>query len=62
MSEFPEHAWQKVQIDFHCLPDGKELLGVIDLFSSFPIVEEVPTSAYNYVIPKLEVMFSLIGI
>ena len=61
MSEFPDYAWKKLQIDFHCLPDGKQLLGTIDLFSSFPIVEEVPTTAYNYVIPKLEATFSLIG-
>ena len=39
MSEFPDYAWQKLQIDFHCLPDRKELLGVIDLFSSFPIMK-----------------------
>ena len=61
MSEFPDHAWQKVQIDFHILPNGRELMNVIDLFSSFPIVVEVQTTAHHYVLPKLDSIFSLMG-
>ena len=62
ISEFPDRPWQKVQADFHILPDGTELLSIIDLFSSFPVVVGVPTTAHIYVIPKLESIFSLMGI
>ena len=62
MTEFPDHPWQYVQVDFHSLPDGRELMGVIDLFSSFPVVLEVPTTAHHYVLPKLDTIFSLMGI
>ena len=60
-SVFPDHAWQKVQIDFHILPNGHELMSIIDLFSSFPIVVEVPTTAHHYVLPKMDSIFSLMG-
>ncbi len=49
-------------MDFHNLPKGQELLCLIGLFSSFPIVIEVSTTAHHYVLPKLDEIFSLMGI
>ena len=44
------------------LPNGHELMVVMDKRSRFPVVYEVTTTASEYVLPRLEDLFSLIGI
>ena len=62
-SELPPRAWQKLATDFWGpFPNGHELLVVQDRKSRFVVVYEVTTTAGEYVIPKLEELFSLIGI
>ena len=61
MSKFPTNAWEKLQIDFHSLPNGSELMCIIDLCSSFPIVVDVPSTAHHHILPKLDTIFDLMG-
>lgn len=49
-------------MDFFGLPDKSELLVVMDEFSRFPVVAQVKTTASEYVIPQLDMIFSLLGI
>jgi hypothetical protein len=62
MSELPDEVWEYLAADFYSLPNGRELLVVQDRKSRFPVVCEVPTTASEYVNPKLDELFSFIGI
>lgn len=61
-SKLPERVWDELAVDFLGLPNGRELLVVIDEFSRFPIVEEVATTAAQHVTPRLDDMFAVLGI
>lgn len=59
----PERAWEYLATDFFGpLPTGQELCVVIDEHSRYPIVFEVPTTASSTLLPKLEELFSTMGI
>lgn len=63
MTDPPERVWQRLAMDFHGpLSNGHELLCVIDELSKFPVVLEVNSTAAQYVLPKLDSLFSLMGI
>lgn len=63
MTQMPEKAWDYLAIDFYGpLPNGKELLVIMDECSRFPIVEEVNTTSSEHVLPKLDSAFSMLGI
>ena len=42
--------------------NGNELMVVVDEFSRMPVVEEIKSTAAEFVLPKLEVLFSFVGI
>jgi hypothetical protein len=44
------------------LGNGHELMVITDLHSRFPIVVEVPSVSAAVVLPKLDAIFSLMGI
>ncbi len=59
----PDRPWEFLCMDFFGpLPNGKELLVLMDEFSRLPIVEEIKTTASDHVIPVLDSIFSLLGI
>ena len=63
MSEIPKGPWQDVSIDFTGpFPSGEYLLVVVDEYSRFPEVEIVTSTAATTVIPKLDKIFSCLGI
>ena len=59
----PSRAWKELVMDFFGpIPNGNELMVILDEFSRFPVVEEVKTTAAEYVLPKMDDVFSLMGI
>ena len=62
-SEMPSRPWQKLACDFYGpLPNGHELLVVVDRHSRMPVVIEVSSTSADNVVPKLEELFSFVGI
>ena len=62
-TELPSRNWQKLATDFWGpLPNGHELMVVQDKKTRFVVVFEVNTTASEHVLPKLEDLFSLMGI
>jgi transposase InsO family protein len=62
-NKMPDKPWQRVAIDFHGpLHNGHELMVVIDEYSRFPVVIEVNSTSFKYVVPQLENLFTLMGI
>jgi hypothetical protein len=62
-SALPRTAWKELVMDFFGpIPNNSELMVIIDEFSRFSIVEEVKTTAAEYVLPKMDAVFSLLGI
>ena len=62
-TEMPKMAWDQLAMDFFGpLPNGHELMVVIDEHSRMPVIKEVVTTASEYVIPALDEIFSLLGI
>ncbi len=62
-TEMPVKAWSSLAMDFFGpLPNSHELLVVMDEFSRMPVVEEITSSAADYVLPKLDSIFSLMRI
>lgn len=50
-------------MDFHGpLANGNELMVLIDEFSRYPLVGEVTTTAFHHVAPKLNEIFSMMGV
>jgi transposase InsO family protein len=47
---------------FGPIPYENELLVLMDKFSRMPVVEEVKTTAADFVLPKLDTICSLLGI
>lgn len=59
----PERAWEFLAMDFFGpIPTGQELCVLIDEYSRYPIVFDVPTTASATLLPKLEEVFSTMGI
>ena len=59
----PRKAWIELAMDFFGpIPNGNELLVLMDKFSRMPVVEEVKTTAADFFLPKLDAIFSLLGI
>jgi hypothetical protein len=59
----PDSAWTNLAMDFYGpLPNGKELMVVMDEFSRMPVVMEVKSTAAEFVVPKLDDLFSFVGI
>jgi hypothetical protein len=62
-TKLPAKAWLELAMDFFGpIPNGNELLVLMDKFSRMPVVEEVKTTAADFVLPKLDTIFSLLGI
>jgi hypothetical protein len=58
----PLKPWEYLAIDFHeSLPNGQELMVVVDEFSRMPVIGEVKTTAEEHVLPKLDDLFSFVG-
>eukprot|EP00794_Sanderia_malayensis_P021167 gene21167-biopygen14711 len=59
----PSHAWNEVKIDF-CGPflTGQYILVVIDVYSRYPEIELLKSTAAQRVIPKLDIIFARHGI
>ena len=60
MSPLPGSPWLSLSIDF-CgpLPSGEYLLVLIDEYTRYPIVEIVPSTSAQVIIPRLEKIFAL---
>ena len=62
MSQLPHGSWEDISIDFFGpLPSGETLLVIIDLYTRFPLVEIMKTTAEYAVIKRLESIFSIFG-
>ncbi|XP_056132034.1 uncharacterized protein K02A2.6-like [Lampris incognitus] len=63
MFELPSSPWEKVGVDF-CgpFPSGDYLLVVIDEYSRYPEVEVLQSMSARATIPKLDKIFSTLGI
>jgi hypothetical protein len=62
-SKMPERAWRELVIDFFGpIPNGSELMVIMDEFSRYPVVEEVKSTAAEFVLPKMDTIFSQLGI
>ena len=63
MSELPSSPWEKVGVDF-CgpFPSGDYLLVVVDEYSRYPGVEILQSTSARATIPKLDKIFSTLGI
>jgi hypothetical protein len=62
-TEMPTQAWVHLAMDFYGpLENGNELMVVVDEFSRMPVVEEIKSTAAEYVLPKLEALFSFVGV
>ncbi|XP_051992411.1 uncharacterized protein K02A2.6-like [Xyrauchen texanus] len=63
MSELPSSPWEIVVVDF-CgpFPSGDYLLVVIDEYSRYPEVEILQSTSARATIPKLDKIFSTLGI
>ena len=63
MTDMPPGPWKDLSLDFFSpLPNGAKLLVLIDQYSRYPVTAEVTTEAARFVIPKLEVIFSMFGV
>ena len=58
----PSKIWDELAMDFLGLPNGRELGVIIDKCSRFPVAFEVTTTAAAHVTPKLDELFSILGI
>ena len=59
----PEKAWENIAMDFFGpLPNGNEIMVVLDTFSRMPIVEEVKSTGAEHVLTKLDTIISLFRI
>ena len=55
----PDEAWTEIGMDFFGpLPDGRELLVLVDYYSRFPIVKAMRSTTAHAVIETLEEIFS----
>ena len=62
MSIWPDKPWVNLAMDFYGpLPNGNELLVIMDEHSKDPWYEEVRTTAAEYVCPVLEKLFAFVG-
>ena len=62
MSVMPEEPWTNLAMDFYGpLPNGCELMVVMDEQSKNPWYEEVRTTAAEHVCPALEKLFAFVG-
>lgn len=62
MSQLPNRIWSELSADFAHLPNGEQLLIIIDEYSRYPVIDILKsTSAFN-LIPKLDKIFSEFGI
>lgn len=62
-SEMPKGPWRELCIDFFGpVPGGGELMVVIDEFSRMPYVKWIKSVSASNVIPKLDELFSFVGI
>ena len=62
-STMPEKAWTHLAMDFYGpLPNGHELMVVMDECSHNPWYEEVKTTAAEHVCPELEKLFAFVGV
>ena len=58
----PLKPWEYLAMDFYePLPNGQELMVVVDEFSRMPVIGEVKTTAAEHVLPKLDDLFSFVG-
>ena len=62
MSELPRAVWTEVSADFGHLPNGKQILVVVDEYSRYPLVEVLDSITANSVIPRLNAIFAMMGI
>jgi hypothetical protein len=60
MSELPQKPWQYLSIDFYEIDDLKFLV-LMDEFSRYPLVMELRSTSAEYVIRKLDKIFSIFG-
>ena len=59
----PSKPWEFLAMDFYGpTPNNSELMVVVDEFSRMPVVREVKTTGSEYVLPKLDDLFSFVGI
>lgn len=62
-TEMPKEAWVNLAMDLYGpIANGNELMVVVDEFSRMPVIEEIKSTASEYVLPKLEALFSFVGI
>ena len=61
MSKLPEEAWKNVSIGF-CEIGNEYALVITDEYSRYPIVEIMSSTSSNSVIPKLDSVFSMLGV
>ena len=60
-TKLPEGPWEEISVDFYSLPNGAELLVVIDDYSKFPLVEPVPSTSGQHVCKTLDKIFAMFG-
>jgi hypothetical protein len=62
-SKMPDRVWRELVMDFFGpIPNGSELMVIMDEFSRYPVVEEVKSTAAEFVLPKMDTIFSQLGI
>jgi hypothetical protein len=62
-TKMPEKVWEFLCMDFYGpIPNGHELMVVIDEHSRMPFVSEVKTTASEYVLPVLDELLSMFGV
>ena len=57
----PTHPWEKVGIDFFSL-DGRDFLLIVDYYSKYPEVVQMPSKTAQATVSKLKVIFARHGI
>lgn len=60
-----EHApspWTWLSLDFGSFPDGRVTAVIVDSYTKYPIVEILPSTAFNHLQPMLEKTFALFGL
>jgi len=62
MSPMPDGPWQHLSADFYSVSNEADLLVLLDQYSRFPVVVEVPSTAFRHVERELNNILSLFGI
>ncbi|MES9882663.1 MAG: RNase H-like domain-containing protein [Sedimenticola sp.] len=63
MSELPSRPWDEVSIDFFGpIPSGDYIMVILDDYTRFPVLEILTSTSSKAVIPRLDNVFSTMGV